>query len=225
MKISSQTLQVLKNFASINSNLLVKPGSVLSTISTNKSIFAKATVAEQFPALFAIYDMQQFLGVISIFEEPDFTFGDRSVTVSSAGRSIEYMYASHEMVVAPSDNVAQKIAVTNPEISFDLSAQTLNEVIKATSILQLDSINVVSGNGSIKVVVADPKNPSSNKFSVDVGGTSSSDLTMVFAAENLKFIAGDYKVNISSTGISSFKNEKMDIEYFVMADVKSKKKA
>ena len=225
MKISSQTLQVLKNCASINSNLLVKPGSVLSTISTNKSIFAKATVAEQFPALFAIYDMQQFLGVISIFEEPDFTFGDRSVTVSSAGRSIEYMYASHEMVVAPSDNVAQKIAVTNPEISFDLSAQTLNEVIKATSILQLDSINVVSGNGSIKVVVADPKNPSSNKFSVDVGGTSSSDLTMVFAAENLKFIAGDYKVNISSTGISSFKNEKMDIEYFVMADVKSKKKA
>lgn len=225
MKISTQTLQVLKNYASINPNLLVKPGSVLSTISTNKNIFAKATVAETFPASFAIYDMQQFLGVISIFEDPDFSFGNNSVTISSGNRSVEYMYASEHMVVAPSDSVAQKIVVTNPEITFDLPAQTLNEVIKATAILQLDKINVVSENGSVSVVVADPKNPSSNKFSVNVGGTANTDLTMVFAAEVMKFIPGDYKVNISSSGIGSFKNDKLDLEYFVMADVKSKKKA
>lgn len=225
MKISTQTLQVLKNYASINPNLLVKPGSVLSTISTNKNIFAKASVTESFPASFAIYDMQQFLGVVSIFEDPDFTFNEHSVTIASGNKSIEYVYTQPEMVVAPSDSVAQKIAVTNPEITFNLSAQTLNEVIKATSILQLDKINVVTESGTVNVVVADPKNPSSNKFSVSVEGTSSVDLSMVFAAENLKFIQGDYKVSISSTGISSFKNEKLDLEYFVMADVKSKKKA
>ena len=225
MKISTQTLQVLKNYASINPNLLVKPGSVLSTISTNKNIFAKASVTESFPASFAIYDMQQFLGVVSIFEDPDFTFNEHSVTIASGNKSIEYVYTQPEMVVAPSDSVAQKIAVTNPEITFNLPAQTLNEVIKATSILQLDKINVVTENGTVNVVVADPKNPSSNKFSVSVEGTSSMDLSMVFAAENLKFIQGDYKVSISSTGISSFKNEKLNIEYFVMADVKSKKKA
>lgn len=223
MKISSQTLQVLKNFASINPNLLVKPGSVLSTISTNKNIFAKATVAESFPASFAIYDMQQFLGVISIFEDPDFTFNDKSVTISSEGRSVEYIYAATEMVVAPSDSVAQKIAVKDPEITFDLTAQGLNEVIKATAILQLDKINVVSEGGTVNVVVADPKNPSSNKFSLKVNGSSTADLAMVFAAENLKFIAGDYKVSISSNGISLFKNDKLNLEYFVMADVKSKK--
>lgn len=223
MKISSQTLQVLKNFASINPNLLVKPGSVLSTISTNKNIFAKATVAESFPASFAIYDMQQFLGVISIFEDPDFTFNDKSVTISSEGRSVEYIYAATEMVVAPSDSVEQKIAVKDPEITFDLTAQGLNEVIKATAILQLDKINVVSEGGTVNVVVADPKNPSSNKFSLKVNGSSTADLAMVFAAENLKFIAGDYKVSISSNGISSFKNDKLNLEYFVMADVKSKK--
>lgn len=225
MKISTQTLQVLKNYASINPNLLVKPGSVLSTISTNKNIFAKASVTESFPASFAIYDMQQFLGVVSIFEDPDFTFNEHSVTIASGNKSIEYVYTQPEMVVAPSDSVAQKIAVTNPEITFNLPAQTLNEVIKATSILQLDKINVVTENGTVNVVVADPKNPSSNKFSVSVEGTSSMDLSMVFAAENLKFIQGDYNVSISSTGISSFKNEKLNIEYFVMADVKSKKKA
>jgi hypothetical protein len=223
MKISTQTLQVLKNFASINPNLLVKPGNVLSTISTNKNIFAKATVAESFPASFAIYDMQQFLGVISIFEDPDFTFGENSVTVSSEGRSVEYIYANPETIVAPSDNVAQKIAVNNPEITFDLTAQGLNEVVKATAILQLDKINVVSSNGDVSVVVADPKNPSSNKFSLKVKGTSTADLAMAFAAENLKVIAGDYKVNISSNGISSFKNEKLNLEYFVAADVKQKK--
>jgi gp45 sliding clamp, C terminal len=223
MKISSQTLQVLKNFASINPNLLVKPGSVLSTISTNKNIFAKATVAESFPASFAIYDMQQFLGVISIFEDPDFTFGDKSVTISSEGRSVEYIYANQETIVAPSDSVAQKIAVNNPEITFDLTAQGLNEVVKATAILQLDKINVVSSNGVVSVVVADPKNPSSNKFSLKVNGTSTSDLAMAFAAENLKVVAGDYKVNLSSNGIGSFKNDKLNLEYFVAADTKSKK--
>ena len=223
MKISSQTLQVLKNFASINPNLLVKPGSVLSTISTNKNIFAKATVTEQFPVSFAIYDMQQFLGVISIFDDPDFTFVFNSVIVSSEGRSVEYVYANQEMVVAPSEGVAEKIAVKNPEITFDLTAQGLNEVIKATAILQLDKINVVSKNGVVSVVVADPKNPSSNKFSLKVNGTSTADLAMAFAAENLKLIAGDYKVNISSNGVSSFKNDKLNLEYFVAADVKSKK--
>ena len=223
MKISSQTLQVLKNFASINPNLLVKPGSVLSTISTNKNIFAKATVTEQFPVSFAIYDMQQFLGVISIFDDPDFTFVFNSVIVSSEGRSVEYVYANQEMVVAPSDGVAEKIAVKDPEITFDLTAQGLNEVIKATAILQLDKINVVSKNGVVSVVVADPKNPSSNKFSLKVNGTSTADLAMAFAAENLKLIAGDYKVNISSNGVSSFKNDKLNLEYFVAADVKSKK--
>ena len=223
MKISSQTLQVLKNFASINPNLLVKPGSVLSTISTNKNIFAKATVTEQFPVSFAIYDMQQFLGVISIFDDPDFTFVFNSVIVSSEGRSVEYVYANQEMVVAPSEGVAEKIAVKDPEITFDLTAQGLNEVIKATAILQLDKINVVSKNGVVSVVVADPKNPSSNKFSLKVNGTSTADLAMAFAAENLKLIAGDYKVNISSNGVSSFKNDKLNLEYFVAADVKSKK--
>ena len=223
MKISSQTLQVLKNFASINPNLLVKPGSVLSTISTNKNIFAKATVTEQFPASFAIYDMQQFLGVISIFDDPDFTFGENSVIVYSEGRSVEYVYANQEMVVAPSEGVAEKIAVKDPEITFDLTAQGLNEVIKATAILQLDKINVVSKDGIVSVVVADPKNPSSNKFSLKVNGTSTADLAMAFAAENLKLIAGDYKVNISSNGVSSFKNDKLNLEYFVAADVKSKK--
>jgi hypothetical protein len=223
MKISNQTLQVLKNFASINPNLLVKPGSVLSTISTNKNIFAKATVAESFPASFAIYDMQQFLGVISIFEDPDFTFGDNSVVISSEGRSVEYVYANPEMIVAPSDSVVQKIAVKDPEITFDLTAQGLNEVMKATAILQLDKINVVSEDGVVSVVVADPKNPSSNKFSLKVNGSAVSNLAMAFASENLKLIAGDYKVSLSSNGVSSFRNDKLDLEYFVAADVKSKK--
>jgi len=223
MKISNQTLQVLKNFASINPNLLVKPGSVLSTISTNKNIFAKATVAESFPASFAIYDMQQFLGVISIFEDPDFTFGDNSVVISSEGRSVEYVYANPEMIVAPSDSVVQKIAVKDPEITFDLTAQGLNEVMKATAILQLDKINVVSEDGVVSVVVADPKNPSSNKFSLKVNGSAASNLAMAFASENLKLIAGDYKVSLSSNGVSSFRNDKLDLEYFVAADVKSKK--
>lgn len=224
MKISTQTLQVLKNFATINPNLLVKAGNVLSTISTNKNILAKVTVQETFPATFAIYDMQQFLGVISIFDDPDFEFGENSVTISSGSKSIEYMYAGQEMVVAPSEEVIKKVAVDNPEVTLNMTAQNLNEVIKAASILQLDKLSIVSEGGNINVVVADPKNPSSNKFSVKVDGTSTADLTMVYAAENLKVIQGDYKVSLSSNGVGSFKNEKLALEYFIAADSKSKKK-
>lgn len=221
MKISNQTLQVLKNYSSINPNLLVRAGSVISTISANKNIFAKCNVSERFTDTFAIYDMQQFLGIISIIEDPDFSFGSKSVVISSGSKSIEYMYAAEEMVVSPSESVATKVAVTNPEITFDLPSQALNEILKATSILQIDAINIVSNGGQVKVVVSDPKNPSSNKFIVDVVGSATSDLNMVFASENLKLINGDYKVNISSNGISSFKNDKLDLEYFVMADTKS----
>lgn len=223
MKISAQTLQVLKNYSSINPNLLVRAGNVLSTISTNKNIFAKTTVAESFPATFAIYDLQQFLGIVSIFNDPDFTFGETSVVISSDSKSIEYFYASQDVIVSPSQSVVDKINVDTPEVEFNLPAQTLNEVLKATSILQLQNISVVSDSGKVKVVVADPKNPSSNKFSVDVEGSANADLSMVFAAENLKVVPGDYKVTISSKGISSFKNDKLGVEYYIAVDSKSKK--
>lgn len=223
MKISSQTLQVLKNYSSINPNLSVKAGSVLCTISTNKNIFAKTNVAETFPAGFAIYDLQQFLGVVSIFDDPDFQFNDKSVTISSGNKSIEYIYAAEETIVAPSESVIQKISVSEPEVEFSLSAQTLSEVLKAANILQLQSLSVVGKDGGVSVVVADPKNPSSNKFSVDVDGQSTADVNMVFNAENLKMIPGDYNVKISSKGISSFKNDKLDVEYFIAVDSKSKK--
>ena len=223
MKISSQTLQVLKNYSSINPSISVKAGNVLCTISTNKNIFAKTSVAETFPAPFAIYDLQQFLGVVSIFDDPDFQFNEKSVTISSGSKSIEYIYASEDTIVAPSESVIQKISVTDPEVEFTLPTQTLSEVLKATSILQLQSISVVGKDGAVNVVVADPKNPSSNKFSVDVDGQSSADVNMIFNAENLKMIPGDYSVKISSKGISSFKNDKLDLEYFIAVDSKSKK--
>lgn len=224
MKISSQTLQVLKNYASINPNLSVDAGNALNTISTNKNILAKASVAETFPVPFAIYDLSQFLGIVSIFDDPDFTFNQTSVTIASGNKSIEYFYAAPEVIVAPSANVVSKISVTNPEIPFQLSSQQLNEVLKAASILQLEDICVVSDNGNIKVVVADPKNPSSNKFSIDVGTGSTADLTMIIKAENLKIINGDYDVQISSAGISKFTNQKFNIDYYIGVNSNSRKK-
>ena len=102
MKISNQTLQVLKNYASINPNLLVQAGNVLTTISVNKNIFATAQVEESFPTSFAIYDLQQFLGIISIFDDPEFVFNESSVVIKSGNKSIEYMYAAPELIISPS---------------------------------------------------------------------------------------------------------------------------
>jgi hypothetical protein len=225
MKISSATLQVMKNYSTINSNLLVKAGNSLSTMSPNRNILANANVAETFPGEFAIYDLSQFLGIVSIFEDPDFTFGTSSVVLSSGKKAIEYFYASPDVIVSPTATMEAKVAeaAANPDVTFNLSAQTLNEVLKAANILQLTDISVVSSEGKVCIVVADPKNPSSNKFSIDVDG-SGSDLSIVLQAENLKMISGDYTVSVTSSGLSKFANAKHNINYYIMASTKTKKK-
>lgn len=223
MKISAHTLQIMKNFSAINPNLYVKEGSLISTISMQKHTFAFANVAETFDKEFAIYDLGQFLGTISLFEDPDFTFGENSVTISSGNKSIEYFYASKEMLVKPSDGLESKVTIKDPDVTFNLSAQNLNELLKAASILQLSNICVVGEeNSSPKVVVMDPQNQSSNKFAIDVQGTCNSDLCMVYKAENLKMIPGDYSVSLSKKGVSKFVNEKIDVVYYISVESNSK---
>lgn len=223
MKISNHTLQIMKNFSAINPNLYVKQGNVVSTISMQKHTFAFATVPESFAQEFAIYDLGQFLGTISLFEDADFNFGTHSVTISSGNKSIEYFYASKEMLVTPSAGLESRVTIESPDVTFKLSSQNLSELLKAASILQLANVCVVGEEGSNpQVVVMDPQNQSSNKFAIDVQGTCNSDLCMVFKAENLKMIPGDYHVTLSKKGVSKFVNEKLNVVYYISVESTSK---
>ena len=211
MKISNDTRNVLKNFSTINSGIRVKTGNKLETISNMKNILAVATIDESFPQDFSIYNLPEFLGATSLLEDPDFQFGDASLTVADNNSSLAYFYAREGMVTAPD----KMITMPEAEISIDVSSTLLNELQKAGSVLGVNDLILSSDGTTIKLEVTDKKNPTSNTFSRIVGEGNGSTYTMNFKMENLKVLDGNYTVSVSSKGISHFNNTDIDLEYFI----------
>ncbi len=218
MKISTDTRNVLKNFSTINSGIRVKSGNKLETISNMKNILAVATVDESFPQDFSIYNLPEFLGATSLLSDPEFEFGDTSLTVADDNSSLAYFYASEGMVTAPD----KMITMPDAEIVINLSSSLLSELQKAASVLGVNDMVLSSDGTVIRLEVTDKKNPTSNTFSRIVGEGNGVSYTMNFKIENLKVLDGNYEVSVSSKGISHFKNTDIDLEYFIALEPDSK---
>jgi gp45 sliding clamp, C terminal len=212
MNLSDATLAVLKNFSSINSSILFREGNVIRTISPQKTIMASAEVDETFNKDFAIFDLPRFLGVISLFDNPELIMNNADVTIVSDKRKLVYTYADPSTFITPP---AKDITFPLADISFDLKNEDLQKVQRAANVLQLPEI-AVSGNGSIISLKAyDSKNPTADSYSSDVGETDST-FNAIFKNENLKIIPNDYRVDISSRGISRFSSPK--VTYFIATE-------
>ena len=218
MKISNETKAILKNFATINSCIKVDSGNQLKTISNMKNILAVANVPETFSQEFSIYNLVEFLGAVSLLDNPDFNFNDNSLSISDTDTSMTYFYASEGMVTSPD----KMITMPDAEIKIDLSSTLLNELQKAASVLGVNDLILESDGTNIKLVVTDKKNTTSNTFSRIVGEGNGVSFTMNFKIENLKILDGNYEVFVSSKGISNFKNKDVDLEYFIALEPDSK---
>jgi hypothetical protein len=218
MKISDNTKDVLKNFSTINSGIRVKQGNKLETISNMKNILAVATVSESFPTNFSIYNLPEFLGATSLMEDPDFNFGETSLSIADNNSKLAYFYASEGMVVAP-DKI---ITMPDAEIEFAVTSTLLNDLQKASSVLGVNDLVLGSDGTSISLTVCDKKNPTSNTFSRVVGEGDGTTFSMNFKIENLKVLTGNYNVSVSSKGISHFVNSDIDLEYFIALEPDSK---
>lgn len=216
MKLSKETVNILKNFSGINTNLLIKQGSALSTISAQKNLFAEVTVGENFPSDFGIYDLNEFLGVVSLFEDPDLTFNGTSVTISEGNNSVKYGAADPSVLTAP-----QK-AITFPTVDIDvkMSAATMNHIQKAASVLRCQDVAIIGRDGNLTIEVVDKKNPSSNNYSLNLGSTDKT-FNVFLKVENLKMIPGDYDLSVSSKKISRFKSSSSDLTYYVAVEADS----
>jgi len=212
MKLSPETITILKNFSSINQSILVKSGSKLSTISVMKNILAEAEVKESFPKDFAIYDLNQFLNGLGLHQDPDLDFENNShVIIREGKRRVKYFFADPEVIVTPPN---KELSLPTEDVSFQLEHSQLDKMIKASAVYQLPDLSVIGEDGVVKLVVRDKKNDTSNEFSIIVGETEKV-FTFNFKVENIKIIPGTYDVLISQKLLSKFTNEKYNLTYYV----------
>lgn len=216
MKLSTSTLSVLKNFSSINQSLQFKSGNMIRTISPSKTILAKAILEDEFDSTFAIYDLPKFLGVLSLFNDPDLEFFDKYLRISSPGRKVDYMYADPSTLVLPPN---RELDIGDADVSFTLTAQQYAEIMKALGVLGLPDLLVVGEEGRVSLRAGDSKMKGSNHYDIEIGETKL-EFSAVFKTENLKLANNrDYKVEISSKGISRFTAD--DLDYFVAVESNS----
>ena len=212
MKLSDKTLTLLKNFSSINQSILFKKGSSLKTISVMKNILAEATIEEDLPTDFGIYDLNQFLNGLGLHHDPDLDFENQGHVVIREGRSrTKYFFADPQVIVTPPE---KEINLASEDVSFELSTSHLDKLLKAAAIYQLTDLAVVGGDGVVKIVVRDKKNDTSNDFSIVVGETEST-FSFNFKVENIKILPGTYDVVVSRNLLSRFTCRDYDLKYFI----------
>ncbi len=211
MKLSNNTTNILKNFSQINQSILIKQGNKLKTISVMKNILAEAEVEEDFEKDFAIYDLNQFLSGLSLYDAPDLDFGDSYLTIRDGRRRAKYFFADPDVIVSPPE---KEITLPTRDVCFTVATQQLDKLLKAASIYQVPDLSAVGRNGKIELVVRDKKNDTSHEFSEEVGET---DLTFAFnfKVENIKIIPGAYDVVISSKLLAEFTNKNTDLKYYI----------
>ena len=211
MKLSEQTVSLLKNFASINQNLQFKSGNKLSTISAQKNILVNAEIPETFPSDFAIYDLNKMLGVMNLFPDPEMEIGDKTMKI---GGKVDYMFADPTMIVSPPE---KELTFPEAEIKFTLTNAEFNQTIKVATLLGLPHICVEGKDGKINLVATDVHNSSSDEYRSELGETGMV-FNMVFKIENLKLYAGDYDVELTSKGISKFSHTSSNLQYFIATE-------
>ena len=220
MKLSTNTIQVLKNFASINQNLVIKEGNTISTMSAMKNIVAKADVEETFPKEFAIYDLNEFLAALSIFAVPILEFEDQYLIIKEEGqpdKKLKYFYSDPSVVQSPS----KTISMPSEEVKFHLTIEKLLEMKRAAGVVGSPDMVLQKLNGSSSLITKDKKNDTANNYSSDIKTDASGEFEFYFKVENLKLLDGDYDVKISSKNISNFVHNNGKVEYWIALEPES----
>lgn len=221
MKLSNDTINILKNFAGINTGIVFNQGNVIKTISGNKNILAQASVAESFPVQFGVYDLNNFLTVLSLHkEEPEIEFGEKNATIAGmGGRSkVNYRFCDPTMVVAPPE---KPIAMPEAEIRFTLNEDDLSWILRSAAVLGSPNVAVTSDGSKVGVLVFDATNDAASTNTLEVAEGNGDSYKMIFKTEALKIIPGSYDVAISSRGVSHFTNRARDLQYWITTEAGS----
>lgn len=223
MKLSGETLSVLKNFGTINQGIFFKQGKTLKTVSSHKNILAEVTIKEEIPADFGVYDLNNFLSVVSLHkDDPSFEFDEKHVViVGNKGRSkIKYRFCEPTMIVTPPE---KQFVMPEAEIKFTFSSEDFDWVLRAASVLSSPHIAIESDGKKISIVTLDLQNDAAHTDALEIAEGNGNKFKMIFKTENLtKVLPGSYEVSISSKGVSHFKNKTLPLQYYISTEAGSK---
>jgi len=214
MELSENTLQVLKNFSTINQNVMIRAGNTIKTISEARNVLATAVVDAEFPQDLGIYDLNEFIGVLGLVDTPRLKFEDEYVTVGdSSGRSkVKYFFSPEETLTFPQKDITMPKA----DVSFTLDNDTLNKLKRAASTLGHEEVSISGKDGVLSLSVVESQNSTSNAFSIDIDGDfEEATFNFILNIANLKILPGDYDVTISSKLISNFSHKEHDLNYWI----------
>ena len=221
MELCENTLDVLRNFSSINQNIMIRSGNNIKTMSVTRNMIATADVSEQFTKDFGIYDLNEFIGVLGLVDTPNLTFEDDFVIVQdSTGRSkIKYFYSAEETLTTATKDVKMPEA----DCKFTLDNSTLNKLKKAAATLGHKEVSIQAKDGVLSLSIVEKQNATSNAFSIDIDGEFKQDAVFNFIIDiaNLKILPGDYDVEISSKLITQFKNKEIPLTYWIALEKSS----
>ena len=219
LKLSKFTIDVLKNFASINPNLVIKEGSTFSTIAEAKNIMASVTVPENFSRTFGVYDLNEFIAALSLLDDPAVDLLEDSAILSNDSTTVKYRFANPSVLTTPS----KEIKMPSTDVTVKLTNDLLGKVRKAAGVLG-HSVVALKGtrrtyttSGSLSLVVLDPKDTSANTYTVALAEkhTLDKDFSFEFLIDNLKVLSGDYTVAVSSKLISEWTHADFKVNYFI----------
>lgn len=215
MKFSERTLTILKSFSGINKSILMREGSVLKTITPEKTLIAIANIPDTIPSEACIYDMSRFLSILSLYNEPDVEFHDKYFIISEGRRRTKYVYADVSMIHTPPE---KEISIPSEDVVVDVKWDDLQSVLKAAGVLQFSEVAFVGAGGKCYLKAIDSSTENADDFDVEIGETGDT-FKIVIKTDNLKLLPQDYRVTLCSKGISEFRGK--DVTYFVAIDSKS----
>ena len=215
MKFSERTLTILKSFAGINKSILMREGSVLKTITPEKTLIAIANIPDEIPSEACIYDMSRFLSILSLYEDPDVEFNDKYFIISEGRRRTKYIYADISMIHTPPE---KEISIPSEDVVVDVKWDDLQSVLKAAGVLQFSEFAFVGESGKCYLKAIDSSTENADDFDVEIGDTDDT-FKIIIKTDNLKLLPQDYRVTLCSKGISEFRGK--DVTYFVAIDSKS----
>ena len=220
VSISNDTLSVLRNFSSINPNVVLKPGQEVKTISEAKNILAVAEIAEDFPTEMGIYDLNEFLSVVNLVNDPKLNFGDNHVDIVGGNSKVKYFFSDSSILTTPQKD----ITMPDCEVEVSFTDDTLSQIRKAASALGHSEMSITATDEGVNIKVFDSKDSSANIYNIQLAndaGYTEGQFEFVIDINNLKLLDGDYEVKISSKLISEWKNTTQAVRYYIALEKNS----